>query len=80
MYGLVHNDDSVYDICLVPLLYYEIKRLRFLKPWDIYKAEIWVCLFSMLQQTNTADMLEEAVEYVKALQSQIQVSIHIYSI
>lgn len=26
-----------------------------------------------LQQTNTADMLEEAVEYVKFLQNQIQV-------
>lgn len=27
----------------------------------------------LLQQTNTADMLEEAVEYVKFLQKQIQV-------
>lgn len=27
----------------------------------------------MMQQTNTADMLEEAVEYVKFLQGQIQV-------
>lgn len=26
-----------------------------------------------MQQTNTADMLEEAVEYVKFLQRQIQV-------
>lgn len=29
----------------------------------------------MIQQTNTADMLEEAVEYVKFLQRQIQVLI-----
>lgn len=30
--------------------------------------------FCYPQQTNTADMLEEAVEYVKFLQKQIQVS------
>ena len=31
-------------------------------------------LIVLLQQTNTADMLEEAVEYVKYLQKQIEVS------
>ena len=34
-----------------------------------------MCNAVMIQQTNTADMLEEAVEYVKFLQRQIQVRI-----
>lgn len=33
-----------------------------------------------MQQTNTADMLDEAVEYVKLLQKQIQVHIASYPI
>lgn len=35
--------------------------------------DIKIYIFTDLQQTNTADMLEEAVEYVKFLQKQIQV-------
>ena len=40
--------------------------------WSINKF-IDLSFSIFLQQTNTADMLEEAVEYVKFLQKQIQV-------
>lgn len=36
--------------------------------------DISVYILSLLQQTNTADMLDEAVEYVKVLQRQIEVN------
>lgn len=39
---------------------------------DVTMLFIWH-VHCNLQQTNTADMLEEAVEYVKFLQKQIQV-------
>ena len=52
--------------------WYLISFLTIWKDWDL------IIFFLFLQQTNTADMLEEAVEYVKALQCQIQVYIYIY--
>lgn len=38
-----------------------------------YICLLWGFYCCSLQQTNTADMLDEAVEYVKFLQKQIQV-------
>lgn len=40
-----------------------------------YICLVWGFYCCSLQQTNTADMLDEAVEYVKFLQKQIQVYI-----